>query len=202
MKTLAAILSCFAMSLACFAQMQDLKWGEEFNSSGATLLLKEVGRARANGQTVVTYRLFETGLPRDSEYKLWMKLVGKEPQAVADAFINKDGMVVNSLADPSHKVSEDPINLKVVAGRGEPKEFGLLANDGDHRAFGQAVPFPIEISAGACHVSAIMTAQNFSGVLFVVTGLHPGEEFQINQQSGSESLQPRLPRLKTGRTEC
>ena len=105
---------------------------------------------------------------------------------------------MNSLGDPSHKASEDPINLKVVAGRGEPKEFGLIANDGDDRAFGQVVPFPIEKSIGACHVSAIMTGQNYSRVLFVVTGLQPGEEFQIDQQSGGESRQAKATAAQNG----
>lgn len=77
-----------------------------------------------------------------------MSLVGSDPQSVANAFINKDGLVVNVLADPAHGVAEDPINLKVVAGRGEPKLFGVISDDGRFRVFAEVVPFPIEDSAG------------------------------------------------------
>jgi hypothetical protein len=94
------------------------------------MIVKEIDRARVNGQTVVKYHLFVSNLPKDSEYTLWWKLPGTEPQTVASAFINKDGLVVNVLADPTNNVAEDSIDLIVVAGRGEPKEFGLISNDG------------------------------------------------------------------------
>jgi hypothetical protein len=188
MKILIALLVCYVLCTACFAQTEDkMDWGEKFNSSGATLVVKEGGRSRVNGQTVITYNLFVTGLPRDLEYTLWMKLVGSNPQAVANAFINKDGLVVNVVSDPAHNVAEDPINLKVLAGRGEPKQFGLIAKDGPYRVFGQGVPFPIENTAGACHISATMMGPNYNAVFVIVAGLQANEEFQTILQSGSES---------------
>ena len=199
MKTLAALLLCYFLCIACFSQTEGkMDWGEKFNSNGATLVVKERGRSRLNGQTVITYNLFASGLPRDVEYTLWMKPVGSNPQAVADAFINKDGLVVNVLADPARNVAEDPINLKVVAGRGEPKQFAVIANDGQHRAFGQVIPFPIEKTNGPCSISVTMTGPNYSGVLVVVTGLQPKEEFQTVQQSGSESAQPKATAAEDG----
>ncbi len=163
-----------------------MDWGEKFNSTGATLAVKELGRSRVNGQTIVTYNLFVSGLPRDAEYTLWTKLVGGNPQAVADAFINKDGLVVNVLSDPAHNVAEDPINVRVVAGLGEPKQFAVVANDGRYRVFGEVVPFPIEKTDGPCSISATMTGANYQSVFVVVTGLQPKEEFQTIQQSGNE----------------
>jgi hypothetical protein len=168
---------------------EKLEWGEKYNSDGATLLLKEIGRNRPNGQTVITYNLYVAGLPKDVEYTLWTRLVGNKPQAVADAFVNKDGLVVSVLSDSAHNVTEDPINLKVVAGRGEPKLFAVIANDGRYRVFGQVVPFPIENTSGPCRISATMAGQNYIGVSVVVTGLQSKEEFQIAQWSGSEAAQ-------------
>src|SRR6476646_3664149 len=44
------------------------QWGEKFNSTGATLTYKEVGRTRTQGRTVITYNLFASGLPKDQHY--------------------------------------------------------------------------------------------------------------------------------------
>jgi len=84
------LLVCCLLSVACLGQIKDeIEWGENFNSNGAALVLKEAGRSKATGQTVITYNLFVSGLPKDVDYTLWMRLVGGNPQAVADALINK-----------------------------------------------------------------------------------------------------------------
>ena len=199
MKTLAALLLCYLLSTSCFAQTEDkMDWGEKFNSNGATLLVKEVGRSRVNGLTVITYNLFASGVPGDIDYSLWVKPVGSNPQAVADAYINKNGLIVNLLADPAHHVAEDPMNLRVFAGRGEPKRFAVIANDGSYRAFGQVVPFRIENSSGPCHISATMVEPNYSAVLIRVTGLQPDEEFQTIEQSGNEGASTKATAAEDG----
>ena len=199
MKTLVALLVCHVLCTASFAQTQDkMDWGEKFNSNGATLFVKETGRDRVDGQTVVTYNLYASGLPKDVDYTLWIKLVGSNPQAGADAYINKDGLIVNVLADPAHHVAEDPINLRVFAGRGEPKEFAVIATDGSYRAFAQVVPFPIENSSGPCHISATMVEPNYSAVLIRVTGLQPKEQFQTVEQSGNEGAPTRATAAENG----
>ncbi len=199
MRTIVAFFLCCTSTAVCWGQMKDqMEWGEKFNSSGATLVLKEAGRNRASGQTIITYNLFVSGLPKDEEYSLWIRLVGSNPQAVADAFINKDGLVVSVLSDPAHNVAEDPINLKVLAGRGEPKQFALIANDGRYRVFGQVVPFPIEKRTGACSISATMMGQNYSVVSVVVSGLQSNEEIQIAQRSGSEGAQTKATAAEDG----
>jgi len=60
------------------------------------MIVKETGRTPENGQTVVTYHLFVSGLPKELEYTLWSKLPGTNPQPVADGHLNKDGLVVYS----------------------------------------------------------------------------------------------------------
>jgi hypothetical protein len=187
MKIPIALLACCVLSLSCLAQTKDnVEWGEKFNSPGATLGVKETGRVRSNGQTVITYNLFVSGLPKDSEYTLWTKLPGTNPQAVAGVFINKDGLVVGGLADPAHNIAEDPINLKIVAGLAEVKQFGVVSNDAKYRVFGQVVPFPIVKTSGSCSISAMMMGPNYSQVFIVVTGLQSKEEFQIHERSGNE----------------
>lgn len=193
-----AILLCLAalVSLsvkgAAQAEATSEEWGERFNTKGAELLLKEIGRDRsANGPTVISYNVFASGLPRDVRYTLWTRLVGSKPQSAANAILNGDGKVVSQLADPGRNIPEDPINLKVSAGRGEPKQFGLISSDGKFRAFAQVIPFPIETSDGRCHLSAMMTGQNYVGILIGVTGLQPGEDLLIDTRSDPEGGQSK-----------
>jgi hypothetical protein len=185
-RLLVALLAYCVLSLPCWGQA-NVEWGEKFNSPGATLVVKETGRVRVNGQTVITYNLFVSGLPKEFQYTLWVRPPGGNPQAAANAFLNKDGLVVNILADPAQNVAEDPINLKVLAGRGEPKQFAVISHDGKYRVFGQAVPFPIAKTSGPCSISATMMGPNYGAVFVVVTGLQPKEEFQIHQRSGNEN---------------
>jgi hypothetical protein len=173
--------------MSCSAQTRDnIEWGEKFNSAGATMVVKEMGRTRVNGQTVITYHLLVSGLPKDLEYTLWSRLPGTNPQSVADAHLNKDGLVVSVLADPAQNVAEDPVELKVVAGRGELKQFAVISNDAKYRVFGEAIPFPIGTTSGPCSISVTMMGPNYSAVSIVVTGLQPKEKIQIHQQSGNE----------------
>lgn len=187
MKLLFALLTCGVLSLPCAGQTRgELQWGEKYNSAGATLVVKETARVRTNGQTVITYNLFVSGLPKDLEYTLWSRLPGTNPQSVADAYLNKDGLVVSVLADPPHNVAEDPIDLKIVAGRGELKQFAVISNDAKYRVFGEVVPFPIATTSGPCSISATMLGPNYSAVYIVVSGLSPKEEIRIRQRSGNE----------------
>jgi hypothetical protein len=147
---------------------------------------------------MVTYHAFATGLPKDVEYTLWTKLVGSAPQSPLDAYINKDGLVVNVLADAAHNVVEDPIDLQVFAGRGEPKEVALISDDSRYKAFARVIPFPIEDSVGPCKLSATMSAPNYLGVTIVVTGLQPEEEIEVQHRSGDEVGVEKRTAGKTG----
>lgn len=165
------------------------EWGEKFNTPGATLVLKKMGQGILDGHTAVAYSAFASGLPKDGHYTLWIWVVGSDPQAVADAYINNDDKVVNVLADPQHHVAEDPIDLKMFAGKGEPKKIALISDDGRLRAFGQAVPFPINASAGSCVISAVMEQPAYEGVTISVTRLQPKEALLIDIQSENEATQ-------------
>jgi hypothetical protein len=181
------------MSANCRAQVgaNPQEWGEKFNSAGARLVLKETGRTRSNGRTTVTYSIFASGLPLDVRYVLWTQLVGSDPQPAADTLLTDDGKVVSQLADPQHHILEDPINLKVFAGRGEPKQFGLISSDGKFRAFAQVIPFPIYSSDGHCRLSAVMTEPNYYGVFISISGFQASEDLIIDTRSDGEQGQRR-----------
>jgi len=162
------------------------QWGENFNSPRTKLTIKELGRAFVTDRTVVTYNLFVTGLPKSEHYTLWFRDVGGEPQAEADGYINEEGKVVNVLSDPAHHIAEDPINLKLFGGKGQPFRFGLVSDDGQSRVFAEIIPFPMETTSGACHLSAVETGPYYSGVFIGVSGLQPDEELNVEVRSGSE----------------
>ncbi|MBZ5650044.1 MAG: hypothetical protein LAO18_06125 [Acidobacteriia bacterium] len=165
------------------------EWGDKFNTPGATLVLKKTGQDLLNGHTAVAYSAFASGLPKDRHYALWTWIVGSDPQPVADAYINNDGRVVNVLGDSQHQVAEDPIDLKVFAGKGEPKKIALISDDGQLHVFAQAVPFPIEASDGPCRISGVMEGPAYEAVAVFVTGLQPKEDLLVDTQSESENAQ-------------
>jgi hypothetical protein len=187
------LLTIATLAAPCFAQNTPRRdqWGERFNSAGAKLSYKEIARTQIQGRTVITYNLFASGLPKDQHYVLFVLNVGRDPQAVTDAYLNGDGKVVNVLADPSHHVAEDPINAKVFGGKGEPIQFALVSDDDELRAFAQVIPFPMEETAGPCHLSAIETGPNYFGLLIKVTGFQPDEELAIEQRSENENGQSK-----------
>src|SRR3984893_7272473 len=146
------------------------QWGERFNSQGTKLTYKEMGRTFVSGRTMVTYNLFASGIPKGQHWVLWVLNVGGKPQPTADAYINDDGRIANALADSQRHVPEDPINVKVFGGKGEPIQFALISDDDRFRVFTQIVPFPIEVISGPCRLSAIQTAPYSLGMLIRVTG--------------------------------
>jgi hypothetical protein len=199
MRAITLVISCWLWSCAVFGQNQtQIEWGEKFNSGGSQLTFKETSRNRRNGQTVITYSLFASGLPKDVEYTLWTRIADSAPKAVADAYINAAGRVVNVLGDSAHHVAEDPIDLKVIAGRGEPKRFALVSNDGNYRVFGQVVPFPIENASGPCRIAVEMLAANYTSVLIVSGGFQPKEDLQIDTESENESNQIKATATDAG----
>jgi hypothetical protein len=161
-------------------------WTKGANSPGSTLTLKETSRNAAGGRTVVSYRLFASGLPKGQHFTLWTWNLGSEPQAVADAFINPDGLIVNRLGDAARKVAEDPIDVRAFAGLGERKRFAITSDDWTLQAFAEAVPFPIEHTVNGCRLSVEMSAPNYEGVVLRGSGFQPGESLTINLASGPE----------------
>lgn len=196
---MAAIVLCMLipappMRIAGFPA-QDLsskdQWGERSNSPGAKLTYKEVSRSRVSDRTVVTYNLFASGLPKDQHYAFWVLNVGANPRAVADAYLNGDGKVVNVLADPKRQIAEDPIDAVVFGGKGEPIQFALISDDGRSHAFAEIVPFPIEATAGSCNIMAIEATPNYQGVIVRLVGLQPSEDLLVDTKSDSEAAQSK-----------
>jgi hypothetical protein len=190
-----AVVFLWSAVLAQDKQFTD-DWSKGANSPGSTLTLKETGRNGMQGQTVISYRLFASGLPKGQHFTLWTWNLGSAPQAVADAFVNPDGLIVNRMGDATHK--EDPIDIRASAGRGERKRFALTSDDWVMQAFAEAIPFPLEQSANGCRLSVEMSAPNYAGVVLHGSGFQPNEELAINLVSGREGAKQQATAKSDG----
>jgi hypothetical protein len=168
------------------------EWGPQFNTTGAELKVKEVDRQKLERVTVVSYQFLAAGLPKNKVYRFWMWELGKDPQFGLDATIDNDGTVLTK-ANPEQHTTPDSITLKVFGVPGEPKRFALLSFDGQAKAFGQVIPFPIESTDGTCRFSVEMLEPLYALVTLRAEGLKPDESFQVTLQSGQEGgrLKPR-----------
>lgn len=185
----AAVLcfSVFASAPSCLAQVPASDhWGERFNSAGATLTFKEMGRQQMADRTVVRYNLYASGLPKGQHYVLCKMGIDYKPQGVSDAYLNDQGKVVNVLADRSRHIDEDPIDLVLFGAKGEPFQFAIVSDDGQLRAFIEIVPFPIEKNSGSCRLSVIEAAPHYEAVRVTVTGLQPSENIVVEMHSEDE----------------
>ena len=176
---LAAILCTSAVlvgATGCAAQAVPPpdQWGDTHNSPGATLTYKETGRMLIVGRTFATYNLFASGLPADKQYTLSTVILGAAPVKIDDVHLNHEGLVLSGLADPARN-PEEPAPINLSGSKAEPFQFAIVSADGQFRAFTRIIPFPLESSAGPCHLSVEELIPSYAGVLVVVSGLQPNE---------------------------
>jgi hypothetical protein len=81
---------------------------------------------------------------------------------------------------------DDPIELVVLAAKGEPKRFALISEDGKHKAFASIVPFPITAHDHGCSLSAILGMRDAELVLLRATGFNPAVQIEIQYSSEGE----------------
>jgi hypothetical protein len=135
-------------------------FGKKMNSNGAELSAKEVGRSQASDRTLVKYELYARGLPSDTTYSLFqIQLTGQPLQQLTGITLDAQGRA--TCADRKDTCSgngpNDPIDLIVFAGRGEPKRFGLISNDPVHlKAFVEVIPFPNLAMDKNCRLESII----------------------------------------------
>jgi hypothetical protein len=128
-----------------------------------------------DGKTIVTYNLFASGLPTDRQYTLSTKIIGVMPGKVSEVHLNNEGKVLSVPADPARNIAEEPALINLLGSKAEPFQFAIVSADGQFRAFTRIIPFPIESSAGPCHLSVEELIPSYAGVLVVVSGLQPNE---------------------------
>lgn len=180
-------------------------WGSKMNSAGATLALKETSRTMANGHTVVRYRMLTSGLPADKVYSLIMWQLGGQPQTnLAGVTIDETGTAVcagrpGTCGDASKP--NDPIDVAMLGGLGEPKRVGLVATDKGAQAFASVVPFPNRATDAGCVLEMTLVTPKAEAVMLSASGFKPGARLDLEMTSEGEKQQPAAKADENGAYE-
>lgn len=153
-------------------------WGSKMNSPGASVTVKETSRKSTGRQTVVFYRILTSGMPKDKTYSL-----------VTTPF-NLQSMVATNgvtLDDSGQAMtSGSPLDLGVVAAKGEPKRFSLVSDDGQSKVFFYVTPFPVRGANRGCTVEETLLLQHAEAVLIQGSGFPPNSTIHVRASSEKE----------------
>ena len=75
------------------------------------------------------------------------------PAKISEVHLNNEGKVLSKPADPAHNIAEEPFLINLLGSKAEPFQFAIVSADSQFRAFTRIIPFPMELSAGPCHLS-------------------------------------------------
>ncbi|HEX5423993.1 MAG TPA: hypothetical protein VFW94_10615, partial [Candidatus Acidoferrales bacterium] len=176
MRTVTLLFSCLLVCATGFAQQPSelltrakqeatrlaniqRDWGPKLNSPGVGISLKEMGRQKTDKGTAVRYRIFATGFPPDGTYSLnTLDLNLNASTALEGITLDKSGLAIcaGRPGTCSSGAPDDPIDLEILAARGEPKRFGFVSQDGTTKAFISVIPFPIVGTDHGCSAEAIL----------------------------------------------
>jgi hypothetical protein len=164
-------------------------FGKDMNSPGVELSLKETNRSRSGDRTLVTYSLYAVGLSPDTAYTLiQVQLDGTMAKVMEGVTLNSKGEAICAGREGTCKGDgpNDPIDLVVYAGKGEPKRFGLVSDDEHVKGFVAVVPFPNAKSDKGCRLESILGSPNGELTFIQGDGFEPNAELTVDGESYSE----------------
>lgn len=160
------------------AQIQ-WRWGPRMNGPGVSVSLKETSRQSTGKETVVFYRIMTSGLPKDKTYELLLTSFDLQPRPITQGItLDESGQV---LGGPN-----DPLDLGLIAAKGEPKRFSLVSVDGQAKAFFYVTPFQVRGTDQGCSIEELLLLQNAEAVLIEGSGFAPGVAVHMKAVSETE----------------
>jgi hypothetical protein len=177
-------------------------WGPRMNTPGTEIHLTESRRERSARGTVVYYRLSATGLPGDAVYTLFSTTLGLQSTPVLEGVtFDRSGQAVcaGTPGTCQGEKPNDPIDLAILAARGEPKRFAVLSEDKESKAFAYVVPFPIMGKDRGCSVEAVLLTAKAEAVLIHGSGFAPGTAVDFRGVSEGEVQHSRSNAQQDGR---
>lgn len=164
-------------------------FGKELNSPGVELSLKETGRAHQADRTLVTYNLYAQGFPEGSVFTLVIFQLDSSVQQVMNGVtLDKNGMAICAGREGTCKSDQpnDPIDLAIFAGKGEPKRFALVTADKSKKGAISVIPFPNSTTDNGCHLESVIGTPNGELTFIQASGFDPGEELIMSGKSYDE----------------
>ena len=166
-----------------------MKWGPSMNSQGVEIRFKQVSERTEEGHRAILYRLFGAGFPKNTKFEVEETSLDLQVTPVLDGVTLDDSGQAICLGTPDTcgdaTKPNNPINFVVVAGKGEPKRFSFISEDGAIKAFAYVIPFPITGKDASCTVEVILLSENADAVLIHGTGFGPST--MVHRVASSES---------------
>jgi hypothetical protein len=166
-------------------------FGKKMNSPGVELSLKETTRSHASDRTLVRYSLYGTGLPSKTTFGLMqVQMDGSVTQVMDGVTLDASGLAICAGREGTCQGNgpNDPIDLVVYAGKGEPKRFGLVSDDQARvKGFVDVVPFPNATTDKGCRLESIIGTPNGELTFIQGDGFEPNAELTIDSQSYDEN---------------
>lgn len=177
-------------------------WGPKMNSPGASITLKETSRKSTGKQTVVFYRIIASGMPKDKLYTLVLTSFDLQPKPIMEGItLDESGQAVCS-GQPGGCAGSgeenDPVDLGLVAAKGEPKRFTLVSEDGQVKAFTYVTPFPVTGVDRGCSIEAILLLQHAEAVLIRGSGFAANSAVHMKAMSETEQQESDLKADSSG----
>ncbi len=197
-------------------------FGKDMSTPGVELSLKEVARSNAGDRTLVKYDLYAVGFPPKTSFTLYqVQLDGSVVKTLEGVTLTDQGQAIcgGTANMCQNQGPDDPVELVVYAGKGEPKRFGLVSDDESHaKGFVSVVPFPNAASDKGCRLESIIGSPNGEVTYLQGSGFEPNAELTIDGESYGEkhhdigkaqsdgsyfsTLMPYVVGKRSGKTTC
>jgi hypothetical protein len=145
--------------------------------------MKEFQRSKVTKNVTATaFHLVATGLPPEKRYDLWIWPSDHDPLRIdSNVPFDSAGTVLQSS-------DKQPVTLWFLhMSKGEAARAALVSSDQQVVVSAKAIPFPIEVANGSCHIAV---EQIILGQAFAVegTGFAAGEEVAISCKCKKKQL--------------
>ena len=162
-------------------------WSPKASTPQTSITLKETERSGS----LITYRLYAIGLPRDQHYSLVSWPVTQREPGVLLSGVTVDGSGLAICAGKPGDCGlpdkpDDPIDLKINPVKGEPFRVALISPDGKTKAFAKAVPIPNQATDGGCSLQATLLLPGAVEVAIEGSGFAPNADLTLETNSSGE----------------
>jgi len=161
-------------------------WGVKASTHGTSLTISpSIGSG-----PLMRFRLVAEGAPKGPYSLVAWPVTQKGPsEMLKGVTLNASGLAIcagspgtcGSAAKP-----EDPIDITLRPGPGEPVRLGLISTDGTTRIFGKLVPVPIRGEDAGCSAEATLLTPNAELVLINGSGFPAGADIATATDSEGE----------------